>query len=342
MMEKLFDMASDLAQVAVENERYHHSAASRALIEQLLPSPSISWVNSPRMTGSRQKARNFGRSVSNAEFASISSSFSSKTVPDITINEDISEKIDEDTQVAFGEDAPGMAQSSVSDSCSDGEEGSDGNDACSQWAAELIANVESRQNLQISPTRPDRASSVGSEDCSVLSSSPRGFWTVPPGSAEGKTDDDGSIQWSPRSVSRASPTFTDDPAPFMLDDCCVTPTVQRVSFAPMATPISFLPPSSVDVSNIENQQTTAKLEPMVEPPPPVLTTGMTLKRSKSYTAMPSSSHARRSSETTPSHRGPDKSTERYIQYKKYFHNFIDLVIVRETTAALHHSKHASL
>ena len=38
MMEKLFSMASDLAHKAVENERWHHAAASLAIEEKLTPS----------------------------------------------------------------------------------------------------------------------------------------------------------------------------------------------------------------------------------------------------------------------------------------------------------------
>jgi hypothetical protein len=361
MMEKLYDVASDLAHTAVKNERWHHSTTSRAIEEQLVPSPAvptISWVTAPMMMPSSASAaaatrqRKFGRSVSNAEFtSSSSSSLLAKALSEHSI-------INEETAPS-SEDDPGMAHSSVSDSCSEAEEATEVNDACHQWAAELIAKVESRQNLQasVSPVRPARTSSVGSEDHSssgsLLSTSPTGFWTVPPGSTDRlATDDNESIQWSPRSVSRTSISGLDvndddDPPLFMLDDCGETPTIQRVTFAPnmLDSPLlrCFIPPASVDVTNIENEEevaalTTAAIRTSPEQEVLLAPTGKVIRKSKSYSAMPiAAGRPHRASGATHPSRGPvDKSTEHYAQYKKYFHKFIDLVIVRETTTAAFH------
>jgi hypothetical protein len=362
MMEKLYDMASDLAHTAVENERWHHSATSRAIEEQLLPSPvNISWdaasmMMMPAATGSTRQ-RKLSRSVSNAEFtSSATSSLLAKALSDRSI-------IDEGTGPG-SEDDPGMAHSSVSDSCSEAEEVTEVNDACNQWAAAIVAKVESRQNLQasVSPVRPSRGHSGGSEDHSsigsLLSTSPIGFWTVPPGSTEQLAlEDNESIQWSPRSASRASLSGFDgnDDEPFMLDDCGDTPIIHRVTFASniLDSPLSpFVPPASVAVTNVENEGaalSTTALSSSPEHQVLLAPSGKVIRKSKSYSAMPAAGRPHRSNTGAThrhhhhhSRRPVDKSTDRYAQYKKYFHKFIDLVIVRETTtAAKNHAKNST-
>ena len=71
MMEKLFDMASELAHRAVESNRWHHTAASRAIVEQLCPHVRR---RSSLIESALEGRRSFHRSISNAETASNSSS----------------------------------------------------------------------------------------------------------------------------------------------------------------------------------------------------------------------------------------------------------------------------
>ena len=300
-------MASELAQVAVENERYHHSTASRALVDQLSPSAETLWHIKPP---ARPASRRFGRSVSNAE---LESSHSTNSDRNLYKHQEVAEE------------EPGMAHSSVSDSCSDTEANDHTNeDECDKWAEKIIAGLSE----PLSIPRPYRASSVGSSDCSVLSSSPGGFWTIPPGTVEVKTsDEDESVQWSPRSNeprcqatgfenvepppltigdAAKSVTFSDPEFPFMLPDS-LEPKPKTVGFVDTdAIPDTGVSSTAANTSN--------------------------MKRSKSYTAMPAGGP--RKTDIPVAQRGPDKSSMQYTQYKKYFHNFIDLVIVQETTSAL--------
>ena len=70
---------------------------------------------------------------------------------------------------------------------------------------------------------------------------------------------------------------------------------------------------------------------------PVRSDSCGLTRSKSYSAL---SQAPRSSDVLPikQKRTPDPSSDIYADYRKYFLNFIDMVIARETSAAVHRSK----
>ena len=179
MMEKLFDMASDLAHRAVESNRWHHTAASRALVEQLCPRTRR---RSSLLASAFEGRRSFHRSISNAE----------------TESKRVTAPISDQTQALKINDPPGMAQSSSSDSSSNNGDAADEKEECEEWAAEVIANVTEHQMSPIK-IRPTRSPSVSSDDASSDSNeSPHGFWCTAPGDIN--DDDNDSIDWSPVST----------------------------------------------------------------------------------------------------------------------------------------------
>ena len=329
MMEKLFDMASELAHRAVESNRWHHTAASRALVEQLCPQYRR---RSSMLSSVEDTRRAFYRSVSNAETASNSSSSPSDR-----------------SLLREAKDSPGMAPSSGSDSSSNNGDAPEEKEECEEWAATLIADLTEHQ---MSPVRirPIRSESVSSDDGSSNSSgscSPKGFWRIAPGSAKANDldEDEESIQWSPGTSPCDSlgfdmmepPSLLDIPAGKENNSELKTPTV---TFAVETE--TFPPPATVNVTTTTSTTIDCKLPPSLSDAD-FLTPqeGSKMSRSKSYTAL--SATAGRAKKTVASSSRPSSVmlSEDYDNYKKYFHKFIDLVIVRETTAALHHSRHGA-
>lgn len=319
MMERLFDMASELAHVAVENERWHHSAASRALVDQLVPRPHASLVDN-------SQARLFSRSISSIEMSKLPSRPS-----DHSLNRD--------------ENLELMAALSDSDSSSDIAED------CNEWAAELIADLT---ELKISPQgRPNRSFSVGSDDSSTegnTEGSAKGFWVIAPGSAKAKQSEHDSVQWTPKISPRMNatnfeiehldlnlPISNERVQNIRATNHMKSPTV---SFAVNSR---FIPPATVNVANYKSETLTKTNDDFDAHKNENGSNGMI--RSKSYSSLPATSVSRfqgRLFNLLPSLKGsPYKGSAEYDIYRNYFHKFIDLVIVRETTNALHHSKRAS-
>jgi len=321
MMEKLFDMASELAHRAVESNRWHHTAASRALVEQLCPQTRR---RSSMLGIALESRRSFHRSVSNAETSSNTSAPNS--------HRDL---------LREAEDSPGMAQSSASDSSSNSGDAAEEKEECEEWAASIIADLTEHQMSPIK-IRPSRCSSVASDDGSSDSNeSPQGFWRTAPGStmAADLDADDDSIEWSPESSPRDSiDMFYMVNPPILLD----VPHAGKENKSDLKTPTvtfaqtteSFSPPSTV------NYKTPPALDDDAEFLAPSISGNYGMTRSKSYTALSASTG--RAKKTVGSLR-PSCVTmaEDFDNYRKYFHKFIDLVIVRETTAALHHSRHGA-
>jgi hypothetical protein len=316
MMEKLFDMASELAHVAVENERWHHTAASRALVEQLCPSGRrrSSMIGTSEHHQCKNLQQRFMRkSSSSAEFITI-------------INRA------EVQSYRRGEDSPGLVQSSASDTSSDiGDDyAAEEKEDCEEWAAKVIADVSVDQIIPV--TRVSRSASIESDDASSDSGGLKGFWYVRPGTANGPSSDDGSIAWStdqsPRS-SWQSHSSLDCPEIYDPNDepeeTMKTPTV---TFADSTTR-PFNPPATVSVSEF-----TSSCPPSF-PGFKLFDSGMT--RSKSYSGLSEKDRPYRQDRTSLFKQSVDEEN-----YKKYFHKFIDLVIVLETTAALHHSRPGSM
>lgn len=321
MMEKLFDMASELAHRAVESNRWHHTAASRALVEQLCPQKTRR--RSSTLAIALESRRSFHRSVSNAEMSSSSSPNSDRDL------------------LHESEDSPGMAQSSASDSSSNNGDPVDEKVECEEWAASIIADLTEHQKTSPIKIRPSRSASMCSDDASNDSGdSPQGFWRTAPGSAKavGLDVDDDSIEWSPGSSPRDSvDMFYMVNPPALLDvphsgkenkSDLKTPTV---TFA--ETTESFSPPSTV------KYKTRPALDDDTEFMAQPISAGYGMARSKSYTALTATTG--RAKKTVGSSLRPSGVSEDHDNFRKYFHKFIDLVIVRETTAALHHSRHGA-
>lgn len=295
MMEKLFSVASELAYAAVENERWHHAAASRAIEEQLSPQPRVSGASmDPFFSKSMRK------SASSAGLRSLDSKASRSLLAQALLD-----------QEEYDRESPGMAQSSASDSSSDSV---DGDDPVDEWAAGVIAEVKMDQ-LALAASRRSHRDSV-SDDASSdsLSSSPKGFWTVRPGSPPlGTSPDDGSVSWSPQSPPKTlvqameTPPNTEKPS--------VAFKTPVVSFASDVAKSSFIPPKTVSIETIRGK--------------PLARQESGLTRSKSYSALPDKVNRAESIAS----RSLKPSSEEYVHYRMYFHKFIDLVIVRETTAA---------
>jgi hypothetical protein len=298
MMEKLFSMASELAYAAVENERWHHSAASRAIVEQLTPHRHAKASGSSFVSGYRVH-----KSASSVGFVSMGSSESLESQP----------FLEED-----GCASPGVALSSASDSSSDAGDLALENDECEEWAANVIADVSVDQ---IVAGRPSRSHSITSDDASHDSGSVsvKGFWYVRPGSSPPVDEsDDGSISWSPQSTPRASVHVTEE-LPEIVD--IAPPKTPTVTFSSMLPKSSFIP-STVSIAATKESRFAALMKPE---------SGMT--RSKSYSSLPQ--RGPKHDSAPHHHKTPEPYTETYENFRKYFHKFIDLVIVRETTAALH-------
>ena len=276
-LERLSGMASEIARTALLNDRWQPATASRALADQLSPQ---------RITLTpRVKTDGFQRCASSGEM--------------LTLAHQDSMLIHDLDQLTSSErnGSPSMAQSSSSDTSSthtvdanlDQEE-------CDEWAATVIADVTPEP---LTSRRGYRAQSITSDDGtndSLLSSSPKGFWTFPPTSSVAGMSDDGST-WSPK-PERPSVTFAE--------------------YLPSKGP--FIPPPTVSVT---------KMEPAVP-----RQESLSMSRSKSYSALNhNSSGLSASSQEFTTTRDTlcrkNSMHEDDENYRDYFLKFIDLAIVRE-------------
>lgn len=329
-LEVLFSMASELAHNAVENGRWHHAAASRALAEQLSPKGGSLLVTNNKS--------GISKSVSMVHF----SQYNAEGVPEL--------------QPPARENAlPGMIQSSASDSSSDSLEDNE-DDCCEEWAANLIADVSLDKSLaMLQTTTKGRSGSIESDssDEFEVSSSPQGFWHVRPGSfsVEGSDSDDeeGSTTWSPGnspsefldlSVSsfggrRGSYNPSAPGRRASLISPVLPPTMykssSKVTFAETIEPppLFYMRASIADVEHVDCKRSIscdAVESPSLFPPKPE---SNGIKRSLSYSALSERMHEE---EKEASIQKPLTFHENE-KYRDYFLKFVDLVIVRETTAA---------
>ena len=210
-LERLTQMATELATSAVHNGRWHHAAASRAIVEQLSPR-AVAWSNP--LTTPR-----FLKSASSADMTSF---------------------LPHEARDEVSEDVPGMAHSSASDASSDvGDEGDAEIDReeCDEWAASIIADVTLNKKLN----EVDIATNHEEESTSsLLSSSPKGFWFTRPGETEANDSDDDTITWSPHVSPRNTKLFTGDD---------LLPLAPKVTFADSLVGSFLLPPASQRASS---------------------------------------------------------------------------------------------
>jgi len=321
-LERLSSMASELSSIALENEKWHHTAASRAIVDQLTPQRA-NFLSRGRAAGYRMN-----KSASSGEFLSLSSGSGE------TLEQEIAKR-----------DSPGMAHSSASDSSSDTDEVIVETEECEDWAASLIADMSKEEGNPVT-RKGARSGSIASDDGSndsLLSSSPKGFWTVRPGASPIPNDeDDASLQWSPQTSLRDTidegRLFATPPAGcFSLGaNANSTSTSKRpsVSFAPILPSTTSKPlklPATVNVSEFKS---TVMKSRFVDDGQRQDSGGMI--RSKSHPALSRSfSVTSSSSDAALPKRSPKLFTEEYENFRKYYLKFIDLVVVREMTAAVH-------
>jgi hypothetical protein len=315
-LEVLTSMASELATSAVENGRWHHSAASRALAEQLSPNGG-SLLRSDRSSAMR-------KSASSAYFTAFF---------------DEVEVLDQPVQ---RNDVPGMA-SSVSDSSSEVDDMAvDGEEECEEWAAALIADVSLDKSMSILQCK-NRSASVECESASSdteLSSSPKGFWHVRPCTSPSIASDDESIQWSPHTTPKAiadGPFLPLDIGPRVtFAEHLVDVKPYRALRLPM---VSFADAGAVDLQlpaampDLEDDGVDPDREMLFSTSPLERSDGG-LGRSRSYTAL-SSIPSKVDSRVSTTGKKPlhPLRIHDYDQFRDYFLKFVDLVIVRETIAA---------
>lgn len=168
-LEALFSMAADLAELAIENGRWHHSAASKALTEQIA-------MNNGSLLGTPGISSNMRKVASSVEF-------STNGLAGLQL-------------MAKDETVPGMVNSSASDSSSDAGDAEQGEQTeAEQWAAEVVLDVSMDKSMSIAKTRTGRSMSIesdGSHD-----SSNHGFWQYSPRDDD---DDDDEQSWSSESL----------------------------------------------------------------------------------------------------------------------------------------------
>lgn len=328
-LEALFSMAADLAESAIENGRWHHAAASKALAEQLSPNAG-SLLTGPnvRMT----------KSVSAIDINQYSDGLSSLAV---TSKQDV---------------MPGMIQSSASDSSSDS--GEIEQDDCEEWAAALVADVSMERSFSlINTTKHGRSHSIES-DGSNEDQSPKGFWHTRPSDfgEPGSRDDDDDESW----ISWGSDDETEDLMPSMF----VSPMTpeKRNSFNPFdnehrgsltalqdgdskalfqkaRSPTKVKFNTTLEHTKSEEEIEEARYKHSNSDVGKSMTIFSqhpekgVIKRSQSYSALSSTSIHKVTSHEDNAPKISRPFVEDQEQYRDYFLKFVDLVIVRETTAA---------
>ena len=298
-LEILTSMASELASSAVENGRWNHVVASKALADQL------SSNGGSLLEHSKDSPANFYKSVSSINLVSFGAEAS-----------------------AVKSEMPTMTQSTGSDSSSDDDDRMEDREDCEEWAAGVIdTSMSMLQSLPFTKTRSASVSSDHSSDTN-RSSSPKGFWYTRPGSPSPPSADESdadSFSWSPHlSSSNLADLGKETRSSIVVvareeGAAFKSPTV---SFADSFSGAFLLPPpATVNVSTfnpVSVEQGTKGSG----------VSSKTLFRSKSFSAF---SYLRRSS-TISSGESSRLTQDDSDQFKEYFNKFVDLVIVRETTS----------
>jgi len=335
-LEVLFDMAGDLAKSAIRNNRWGLAVASRAIQDQL--SPHGGSLLTPNLKSS------FSRKATSAfDLAGLARPKETSSIHAI----------------------PGMTQSAGSDDSSSYTDDAE-NEDCEEWAAEII-NAVSLDTSSRLVTKP-RCHSIESD----TSSEEGGFWHTSPNSQEGSwnasvdeesesnDEDEESITWSPatspskdtldlsfmgdrRMSSNRSPL---KPCHILCDDIIRTSNSQE-NFATKDLQIQAAPrmPIRVSFANINNINFGLEVEDEnrqrfrdnddghgkekgtdVSCFKPLAKIG----RSRSYSAL--------SSTLSENQAKDEQTTGKRIsftqdQYRDYYLKFVDLVVVREITAA---------
>ena len=316
-LEMLFSMASELAAAAIENGRWHHAAASRALEEQLSP-----------------------------KGGSLFAQLTNKRVPKAVSAMDLSSYADDFGALATKrENIPAMIQSCASDSSSDNGDADPEGEECEEWAANLIADVSMDKSMTTIATKA-RSTSLES-DSSNEESEHEGFWYTRPdySPANSEHSDDESISWSPTN-SPPDTSFFDNTMrhsynPFSAgrrSSIIFHPEDFNESFKQFRSPAKV---TFADLNDASNERDERGLDSLPKykhsnsdvghsPVPTIPRPDTKMRRSQSYSALSSTLAEKLTAEEEDAqvHRPIDPE-----QHREYFLKFIDLVIVRETTAA---------
>ena len=360
-------MASDIAKSAVDNGRWHHAAASRALEQQLSPEngcfglrPSTSPSKGINGRSSRRSSDGLSifKSASSVNFSSFSDSLNQKDPisSSSTDNDD-----GYDLRGIHSKPLPTfLAHSSGSESSSDAEgdneEKEEEEEECEKWAADFIAGTldlvstprSIRRQRAISFVDSDSSSSSSSssddsnsnsDDSSELSKSPQGFWFVPPSASKTRGDLEDTV-WTPEVSPNSSHRNMDDDG-FSLDrERCVkfdssvllrpSGLKSELSSLSLGEQVESTHQNDSKESDGTDENTGNQFSSDIPDSP--LRAPMTMKRSQSYSAF-SFKRISDSSSSNPSATRGSQSTISSDEYEKYYQKFIDLLIDRETTHA---------
>ena len=329
-LEVLLGMARDLAKSAIRNDRWDLAVASRAIHDQLSPHGGSLLTPSPKSGFGRKAASAFDL----AGLANQQEVISSPAVPGMT-------------QSAGSEES-----SSISDDVDPEKEDAE------EWAAEII-NAVSLDTSSRFVSKP-RSHSIESD----TSSEEGGFWHTSPNSPDDSWNDDeesvsniedeDSISWSSQnspskktlglsfldtsiinagvSSSDTSFLFGDNARRTSFQENSATKTVQNLFTPRMPVRVSFANIDNINFDRDEEKKDhdqSEKSEKDIDIPVPKPLAKM--GRSRSYSVLSSSSMGEEQANDDKKTGNDTSFTE--DQYRDYYLKFVDLVVVREVTAA---------
>lgn len=345
-------MAAEIANSAVDNGRWHHTAASRALEQQLSPENTsimskASYHHTMSTTRNFKNSESIFKSISSTNFCSlVNYPSTAETVDsdDLSSNPYPSKRTDDKVLEP-------MAQSSGSESSTDSA-AEDEREECEKWAADFIADTlfsPLPPPMANSPHRQRSISFAGSvssdssddsrqsDDSSELSRSPVGFWFVPPSASKPRppSDDDDTV-WSPQVSPSASAQNIQLPRN----------RDRKVTFDTSGIPLADLSMDSISntsgevtnsLSTTTNQSRHSHNHEMIlgnehhrDENLPNLIQPYGMKRSLSYSAF-SFKRISDNNSTESKAGNPNSIVIGSNEYGKYFEKFINLLIDRETT-----------
>lgn len=412
-LERLFSMASELAFSAVENGRWHHSAASRAIIDHLQrendTSDGIGNGSSSSATMGTNINSNTHNSNNSNKSLKIRKSASTMTLDACQLLSGSGGPLNPRQwfidSINAGDKIPSMAMSSVSDysaseleeeDCiADGfvtdtettteilfttevknEETARDQEDCIEWAAAIVADAGlENKNMVINngevsnsgkkrfpnATKRSRSYSIDSLDSDE---SPKGFWCTHPNSATTETwgnnfvtddeDDDEEVSIGSNDLSSSLPEVLQLNGIKKDNDICFN-TPPKSSFGVSFDIFHQSNPCIVEGvykqtirTNSKDNNNLSKILPLTPKSSWIgnSSNGNAMSRSKSYSALSAVNNSGNSNmmsglsskhfsgpSTTSKATKQFEMTEEYSEYRDYFLKFIDLVIVRETSAA---------
>jgi hypothetical protein len=335
-LEVLFGMAGDLAKSAIRNNRWGLAVASRAIQEQLSPHGGSLLTPSPK--------NGFGRKAASAfDLAALGKPKEFNT----------------------SQTVPGMTQSAGSEESSSYSDDADAEkEDAEEWAAEIV-NAVSLDTSSRFVSKP-RSQSIESD----TSSEEGGFWQTSPNSPEdswngsgdeeeslSNIEDEDSVTWSP-STSPSTKTLGlsfmgknhmnvganlldtsgilwDDGRCSSFQENSATKALQYLVPPRMPVRVSFANINNVnfdrDVEDERDHNEADSNEKVLDLDMPVPKPLSKMGRSRSYSVLSSSSIGENQAIEEQKMRKDVSFTE--DQYREYYLKFVDLVVVREITAA---------